>query len=337
LDQELSYCFSGNFINSFFMVVSMLSIITPAYNETINIPVLFQRLKTVMEGLATPWEWIIVDDGSDDGTFQTIEKLAAEDEHIRGLRLSRNFGSHNAIMCGLAHAKGEAAVCMACDGQDPPEVIPELVEKWKEGLHVVWAARETDSGTEGGSRFLPRIYYLVMRRLVGIKDMPSDGADFFLVDRKVIEALKKYPERNMSVFALVTWVGFRQGAIRYKRQSRLQGVSGWNLSKKLKLFVDSVISFSYVPIRMMALVGLTMALAGLLYAPVIIINYLVGEPARGWTELMVVILVIGGLQMLMLSMLGEYLWRTLEESRGRPRYLIENATSPNESEQDGPV
>jgi dolichol-phosphate mannosyltransferase len=310
------------------MAIGMLSIVTPAYNEEKNLPLIHDRLKAVMAELDMDWEWIIVDDRSGDGTFEVIKDISALDEHVRGVRLSRNFGSHNALTCGLDLARGEGAVVMAGDGQDPPEVIPQLVEELNKGADVVWAARNPDAHGNLLNRGFPRLYYFIMRKVIGIREMPSDGADFFLIDRKVIEALKKYKDHNMSLLVIITWIGFRQSTITYDRQRRVHGSSGWNLSKKFKLVIDSVVSFSYAPIRLMAFIGGLVALAGFLYTTVLMINYFMGEPTEGWTELMVVILLIGGLQMLMLATLGEYLWRTLEEARRRPRYLIAETTSP---------
>ena len=156
----------------------MLSIITPAYNEAANLPLLKERIVRVMDGLDLPWEWIVVDDHSSDGTFAIVSEIAAQDPRVRGLRFSRNFGSHNGFLCGFQHAKGDAAVGMAGDGQDPPELIPKLVDEWKKGSQVVWAARANAAGDSLSSRLFSRLYHAVMRKLVGFKDMPATGADF---------------------------------------------------------------------------------------------------------------------------------------------------------------
>jgi dolichol-phosphate mannosyltransferase len=176
-----------------------------------------------------------------------------------------------------------------------------------------------------------RLYYLLMRRVVGIKEIPSMGADFFLIDRCVIDALRQFNESNASILALITWMGFRQTTINYDKQARKYGQSGWSLEKKLKLALDSITSFTYVPIRLMSYLGLVVAMLGFLYALVVIINALAGHPAQGWASLMVVLLVIGGIQMLMMGVLGEYLWRALDEARQRPRYLIEAATETHQT------
>ena len=301
----------------------LLSIVTPAYNETDNLPLLYERLCRVLDALALDWEWIVVDDHSADATFTVAAGLARRDPRIRCLRLSRNFGSHAAIACGLQHAAGDCAVVMAADLQDPPETLPELLAPWRDGVQVVWAARRRRDGEKVSTLAFSRVYYMLMRRIAGIKDMPATGADFFLIDRAVVDALHRFEEQNCSLFALITWMGFRQSTIVYDKQPRAHGHSGWTLKKKLKLLVDSITSFTYLPIRLMSYTGAATALAGFVYAGFVIVHAVAGRPPQGWSSLMVVVLVFSGLQMLMTGVLGEYVWRTLAEARGRPRYLIE--------------
>jgi len=305
-----------------------LSLVTPAYNETDNLPLLYARISAVLNTLDLDWEWIVVDDHSTDDTFRTISDVALHDSHVRAIRFARNFGSHKAILCGLDHAQGDCAVVLAADLQDPPETIPLLLAKWHEGAQVVWAARMGREGEKAATIGFARLYYLLMRHLVGIKEMPSMGADFFLIDRIVIDALRQFNESNASILALITWMGFRQTTITYDKQARQYGRSGWTLEKKLKLVLDSITSFTYLPIRLISYAGLVVALLGFLYAGVVIINALGGHPVQGWASLMVVLLVMGGIQMLMMGVLGEYLWRALDEARQRPRYLIEATTEP---------
>ena len=310
---------------------SRLSLVTPAYNETDNLPLLYGRIATVFTPLDVDWEWIVVDDHSTDDTFRTIADIAEQDSHVRAIRFARNFGSHKAIQCGLDHAQGDCAIVLAADLQDPPETIPTLLAKWRNGAQVVWAARMAREGEKATTVSFARLYYLLMRRVVGIKEIPSMGADFFLIDRTVIDALGQFNESNASILALITWMGFRQTTINYDKQARQHGRSGWSLEKKLKLALDSITSFTYLPIRLMSYVGLVVAMLGFLYAVVVIINALAGHPTQGWASLMVVLLVIGGIQMLMMGVLGEYLWRALDEARQRPRYLIEATTEMNQT------
>jgi dolichol-phosphate mannosyltransferase len=304
----------------------MLSVVTPAYNEARNLPVLYAKLVEILSEQSLDWEWIVIDDHSSDGTFGVISGIARSDQRVRGIRFARNFGSHAAIICGLRQSRGSCAVVMAADLQDPPETLPMLLEKWENGAHVVWAVRAGREGENLTTVGFARLYYLLMRKIVGIKEMPASGADFFLIDQRVIEALRQFNEGNVSLMALITWMGFDQTSITYTKQSRLYGSSGWNLSKKLKLIVDSVTSFTFLPIRFMSYLGLAVSIFGFLYAAFVILNAYYGAPIEGWSSLMVVVLVVGGFQMLMMGILGEYLWRALDEARQRPHYLIESST-----------
>jgi glycosyltransferase involved in cell wall biosynthesis len=304
----------------------LLSIVTPAYNESKNLEVLYDRINTVLAPLQVNWEWVVIDDHSEDDTFAILSALAARDPRVRGIRFARNFGSHMALTCGLHEAKGECAVIMAADLQDPPETLPALLDKWREGAHVVWAVRGQREGEKTSRVTFSRLYYLLMKKVVGVRQMPATGADFFLLDRRVINALSQFNESNVSIMALITWMGYRQESVVYTKQRRLHGSSGWTLKKKLKLAVDSVTAFTYLPIRIMSYLGFIVAILGLFYALVVTKIALSGNPVEGWASLMVVVLIIGGIQMLMLGVLGEYLWRALDESRRRPRYLIQSKT-----------
>ena len=315
----------------------LLSIITPAYNESANLVLLSERIKDVVAGIDTDWEWIIIDDHSRDATFATIRQLAGQDPHIRGCRLARNSGSHTAIVCGLEMAKGDCAIIMAADLQDPPETIPQLLEKWREGAQVVWAVRGKREGESTSTVGFAKLYYWIMRRIVGLDNLPPSGADFFLLDRRVISAFCNFRESNASVLALLTWMGFRQDNIVYDKQARIHGKSGWSISSKIKLVVDSVTSFSFLPVRLMSIVGFVVALTGFIFAGYVVMNVLLGgKPTEGWSSLMVAILTIGGMQMLMMGVLGEYLWRALDESRGRPRYIIEDEVGTETPKQGRP-
>jgi polyisoprenyl-phosphate glycosyltransferase len=311
-----------------------LSIVTPAFNEAENLPFLYERLSKVFETLDIQWEWVIVDDHSADNTFRVMADLAGRDSRIRGFRLARNFGSHKAITCGLHQVKGHCVVIMAADLQDPPETLPTLLEKWRKGAQVVWAVRQVREGEKNSKIGFSRLYYFLMRRIVGLKEIPPTGADFFLIDRTVVDAFRQFSESNVSILALITWMGFRQDFISYDKQARKYGRSGWNLEKKLKLVVDSITSFTYLPIRFMSYLGFIVACTGLVYAGVVVVNALRGSPVEGWSSLMLVVLVIGGFQMIMMGILGEYLWRSLDESRRRPMYLIESTTDSRLSNDD---
>ena len=304
----------------------LLSVVTPAYNEAQNLPLLWARLSAAVAGVDVDWEWIVVDDHSRDETFQVLLGLAEGDGRVHGVRLARNSGAHAAIICGLHQAEGDVTVVMAADLQDPPELLPALVTAWQGGAQIVWAVRAQREGESASTKGFARFYYFLMRRLAGMNDMPPSGADFFALDRAVVNALRQFRERNASIMALITWMGFRQTTLSYDKQARLHGKSGWSLGKKIKLVIDSLTAFSYLPVRLMSIAGFVVAVLGFGYAALVIANAILGKPAEGWSSLMVVVLVVGGMQMLMMGILGEYVWRALDEARGRPQYLIEAST-----------
>ncbi|BAE48914.1 glycosyltransferase family 2 protein [Paramagnetospirillum magneticum] len=310
----------------------LLSVVSPAHNEEQNLPVLHQRLKETLDQAGIQWEWVVVDDHSSDSTFQILTGLADVDSRVRAIRFSRNFGSHKAILCGLQEARGDCAVVMSSDLQDPPEVILSLLEEWRRvGSQVVWAEREA-RGDTGANLWFAKLYYWLMRRVVDLPNLPPNGADVFLLDRFVVDTLLRFNEQHVSLIALLSWVGFRQSSILYRRGERLHGSSSWSLAKKLKLVIDSVTGFSYLPIRLMSGVGLVTALMGFAYALVVIGARLFGGQPEGWSSLMVVLLVIGGIQMVMMGILGEYLWRALDQSRQRPPFVVEaKKTTPPSS------
>lgn len=303
-----------------------LSIITPALDEEANLPVLYEDLKAVLDPSGLAWEWIVVDDHSRDGTFGVISTIATGDRRVSGIRLSRNCGAHVALICGLHAATGAAAVVMAADLQDPPREIPRLLDQWRAGAQIVWAARSTDRGNGDSTPRLSRLYWWFVRRIIPESTIPATGADFFLLDRRAVEALRRFDERNVSTLQLINSMGFRQAVVTYTKRPRLHGRSGWTLAKKIKLTLDTVISFSHLPIRAMSVIGVVTAILGLAYAVWVIVNALFGRPVQGWSSLMVAVLIMGGLQMLMLGVLGEYMWRNSENARRRPLYLIEAVT-----------
>ncbi len=306
----------------------MLSILTPAFNESTNLEALHARLTQTMVQLGEEWEWLLIDDHSGDDTFSVIQRLALADPHVRGIRLARNRGSHVAITCGLHHVRGDAAVMMASDLQDPPETLDALLQKWRNGAQVVWATRRERPGDQTHAGFAA-IYYWIMRNVVGMKEIPARGADFFLVDRVVIDAFRRCDEQHVSVFALITWLGFRQDYIEYDKQPRVAGRSGWTIARKIKLVIDSITAFSDAPIQACWLAGAALMLVGLL-------SVIVGLVWFESLQAAVVVLLgamagFAGLQLSALAMLGEYVWRGLDQSRHRPVYVIEAMAGPTGS------
>jgi len=303
----------------------MISILTPAFNESVNLENLHARLTQTMAQLGEEWEWLIIDDHSRDDTFAVVQRLALTDSHVRGVRLARNRGSHVAITCGLHHVRGDAAVMMASDLQDPPETLGALLQKWRSGAQVVWATRREQPGDQTHAGFAS-IYYWIMRNVVGMKEIPARGADFFLIDRVAIDAFRRCDEQHVSVFALITWLGFRQEYIEYDKQPRVAGRSGWTIARKIKLVVDSITAFSDAPITACWLVGAVLMAIGFLS---MVVGLTVFESVQAAVVVLLGAIAGGtGLVLCALAMLGEYVWRALDQSRRRPLYLIEATAGP---------
>lgn len=312
-----------------------LSVITAFLNEADNLSEFRRRVTTAVDRLGVDAEIVLVDDHSSDASAALARDWATSDRRVVYVRLSRNCGSHSAFSAGLAHCQGRCAVFLAADLQDPPEVIPQLYQKWREGFHVVWAVRERREGESLSTRFLAGVYYWLMQRL-GLVEMPATGADFLLIDHKVIEAVNAITERHTSFLGMILWMGFRQTSIPYVKEARSAGVSKWTLSKKIKLFVDSVVSFSYAPIRFVSWFGLGLALCGFFYAAFVIIGWFVGYVVAGvgFAALMTVLLIGQGAILVSLGVIGEYLWRAFEEARSRPRYIVEEYLTGASPEHD---
>lgn len=309
----------------------LLSILTPAFNEASNLDALYARVVATTARLGVEWEWLIVDDHSRDDTFAVIERLARADGRVRGVRLARNSGSHVAITCGLHLVRGDAAVMMAADLQDPPETLGAMLERWSAGAQVVWAVRRQRPGDASHAGFAA-LYYWVLRRVVGMKEMPANGADFFLADRAVIDAFRRFPERSVSVLALVMWLGFRQEFIEYDKQPRASGKSGWTLARKITLVVDSVTAFSEAPIRACTLLGFALLAVAVLLVAAGFTRFV--QTGNGHLVLLTAAMAgVAGLQLVATGLVGEYVWRALEESRRRPQFVIERATA----EPQGPA
>jgi glycosyltransferase involved in cell wall biosynthesis len=302
----------------------LVNLLIPFLNEEENIFLLRTRICEASRGMTDQLSVIFVNDGSSDNSEMLLREWIAADPRIRLINFSRNFGSHAAVAAGLRYCDGDCAVIMAADLQDPPETIPQLVEEFRKGPDVVWACRTERIGESFFTRITSLLYYGAMRRL-GLPNMPPTGADFLLVSKKVIKAINQHPEKHTSVFGMISWMGFEQSFIGYVKQARHAGVSKWNFSKKIKVFIDSIVSFSYVPIRLTTLFGLFLATAGFLYAIVVFFSRLAGllHTGTGFAALMTVLLVGQGTILLMLGILGEYIWRAFDESRGRPRFIID--------------
>lgn len=307
-----------------------LSIIIPVYFNEPNIHPLYKVLeKDVLDKINFEYEIIFVDDGSKDKSIQKIKELQNKHPHIKLVKLSRNFGSHPAILAGLSVANGDAACFISADLQDPPKIILDMLEKWEQGANSVIAVRE-DREESFLQKSFSNTYYRIMRK-IALKNMPLGGFDCFLIDRKVINTVVKMNEKNTSLMGLILWSGYNIATIKYTRKARELGKSQWTLGKKIKYFTDSIISFSFFPLRVITVTGILFSLISFIWMLVVIFSWLFGQiPIQGYTTLILVILFSSGLILFSLGMIGEYLWRILDSSRNRPTFIIEEIIdSPN--------
>ena len=302
--------------------MSKISIIIPVYYNADTLMLLYEDMKAKILGGIGDYEIVMVDDGSGDNSWEIINKIAAMDKNVVATKLSRNFGEHAALLAGLSVCTGDCAVTKQADLQEDSTLILEMYESWKRGNKVVLAIRGSRD-ENAVKKFFAGCYYWLVRKTIN-KDMPQGGCDCYLVDRQVIKVLEMMDEKNSSLTLQVMWVGFKTEKIYFHRKDREVGKSRWTLGKKIKLVVDSMMSFSYFPIRCMATVGFVFALLSLIGIILTIKEKLTtGTPILGYASLMSVVLFGFGLIFIMLSMLGEYIWRTLEESRKRPPFIID--------------
>jgi dolichol-phosphate mannosyltransferase len=301
-----------------------VSIVIPIYFNELNLPHLFPRLLGVAEKLpGYDFEFVFVDDGSQDSSYDILSDFAEQDDRVIVVKLSRNFGSFTAILAGLTYASGDCAAIISADLQDPPELIVQMADKWESGSQVVLAVRE-EREESFFKRKLAHIYYKLMKKYA-LPDMPGSGFDFVLIDRKIIDILTEIKEKNTSLMGLILWTGFKRSILYYTRKKREHGRSMWTLRKKLKYFIDSFVAFSYAPIRFMQYLGSTVAFLGFMYSVFIGIRKIVyGFPVPGLSALIIITLFIGGVQLIMLGILGEYLWRNVDEVKRRPVFIVEN-------------
>ncbi len=297
----------------------------PVYDEAEALPGFHERLIAVLRGLGLTFEVVYVDDGSSDRSPGILRELAARDPEVRVLELSRNFGHQLAITAGLDHVRGDACVVIDTDGQDPPELIPELVEEWRKGFEVVYAVRARRDGEGLLKRLTAALFYRLMRRITRV-DIPLDAGDFRLLDRKVLGVLSRLRETHRFMRGLTSWAGFRQTRVEYARAGRPAGRTHYPFLAMLRLATDGVTSFSHEPLRWVTLCGLCAFLASLgIGAWVLWVRLFNPLAVRGWSSLMVLMLFLGGAQLVAMGVIGEYLARIFDEVKRRPLYVVRDA------------
>ncbi len=300
----------------------IISIIAPVYNEAAILPELYKRVKAALEPFQDSWELILIDDGSEDGSRELIRKLAHEDKKVRPVIFARNFGHQIAVTAGLDYSRGEAVVIIDSDLQDPPEVIPDLVEKWREGYEVVYAYRTEREGESWFKLFTATLFYRIIYKITDV-DIPMDTGDFRLLDRKVVDVINQMRERHRFLRGMSVWVGFRQTGVPYKRAARYAGETKYPFKKMVKFASDAITSFSYFPLQVATYVGFISAGLSILAIPFVIALRLAGEQAFfGQATTLIAVLFLGGVQLISLGILGEYIGRLYDEAKGRPLYIV---------------
>ena len=302
--------------------MSKISIVVPVYYSADTLQMLYDDIKEKILDVIGDYEIVFVDDGSGDNSYEVMESIKAQDKNVVLVKLSRNFGEHAALLAGLSVCTGDCAVTKQADLQEDSTLLLDMYESWKQGNKVVLAVRRSRDESRVKVFFANR-YYGLVRRFVN-KDMPTGGCDCYLIDRKVIEVLERLDERNSSLTLQVMWAGFKTDMIYFDRRDREVGQSRWTLSKKFKLVADSILSFSYAPLRIMMGVGIVFDIFALALLISVFVEYFTtGTPVEGWASLMCIVLFGFGIIMLMIGIIGEYVWRALDAARNRPPFIID--------------
>lgn len=307
------------------------SIIAPIFNEFENIPELYRRISEVMDSTGEAWELILIDDGCTDGSTERIRELATRDSRVRPVIFARNFGHQIAVTAGLDYARGQAMVVIDADLQDPPETILELAKKWKEGYEVVYAVRAEREGESWFKLFTASIFYRLIYRITDVK-IPLDTGDFRLIDRKVVNVMNSMREKHRFLRGMSSWIGFKQIGVEYKRAARHAGVTKYPFKKMFKLALNAITGFSYFPLQVATYFGFISAGIAILAIPIVAILRLAGSQFfEGQTTTLISVLFLGGVQLISLGILGEYIGRIYDEVKGRPLYVVRDA--PKDSNQ----
>ena len=307
------------------------SIIAPIYDEFGNIPELYRRVKEVMDSTGKPWELILVDDGSTDGSTDLVRELARQDERVRPIIFARNFGHQIAITAGWDYARGDAVVVIDADLQDPPELILEMVKKWEEGFEVVFAVRAEREGESWFKLLTASVFYRLIYRITDV-EIQLDAGDFRLMDRKVVNVLKQMRERHRFPRGMSAWVGFKQVGLEYKRAARTAGETKYPFRKMFRLALNAITGFSYFPLQVATYFGFVSAGIAILAIPIVVYLRASGSQAFfGQATTLIAVLFLGGVQLISLGILGEYIGRLYDEAKGRPLYIVREAPEDHES------
>jgi dolichol-phosphate mannosyltransferase len=301
------------------------SIIAPCYNEEGVIPELHRRISQVMEQTGESWELVLVNDGSRDRTPELMRQLHTHDPRVKVVDFARNFGHQLAVTAGLDYARGDAVIIIDADLQDPPEVILQMIERWKEGYEVVYAVRSQRKGEPWFKEFTAKLFYRIIYRITDV-DIPLDTGDFRLMDRKVVNTMKLMRERHRFIRGMTSWIGFRQTGVTYVRQERFAGQTHYPFRKMFKFALDAITGFSYLPLQLATYLGfLTAALAAVAAVAVILARLIGAAPFHGQATTLVMVLFMGGVQLITLGIIGEYLGRIYDEVKARPLYIVREA------------
>ena len=303
----------------------VFSVIAPIFNELQNIPELYRRVKETLDSTGDSWELVMVDDGSTDGSTDALRQLAKQDSRVRPVIFARNFGHQIAVTAGLDYARGQAVVIIDSDLQDPPEVVLDMIAKWREGYEVVYAVRTEREGESWFKLFTASLFYRLIYRITDV-DIPLDAGDFRLMDRQVVDVLNSMRERFRFLRGMSAWVGFRQIGVPYRRAARMAGETKYPFRKMLRLALNAVTGFSYFPLQLATYLGFVTAGLSILAIPVVAIGRLTGSQAfSGQASTLIAVLFLGGVQLISLGILGEYIGRLYDEAKGRPLYIVREA------------
>ena len=313
---------------------TLISIVVPAYNEQEVLPAFHERLTSALSDLTYAIEIVYINDGSTDGTLAIMDELYAKDPRVTLVDLSRNFGKEIALTAGLHKAQGDAIVVIDADLQDPPELIPQLVAEWEQGFDVVYAKRSQRRGESWLKKTTASLFYRLMQRVSKVK-IPEDTGDFRLLSRRALEALNTLPEQHRFMKGLFTWIGYKQKAVYYDRDPRFAGVTKWNYWKLWNFAIDGITSFTTAPLKFATYIGFVTAMAAFVYGGYMLVRTLFfGNPVPGYPSLIVIILFLGGIQLMAIGVVGEYVGRIFTETKGRPLYFLKDYKARRDAETE---